>query len=194
MDDSLEPVIEEMKQEIDKWIAYINDKDAEKIIKRTTLQAGVHGYALLKYEGGRVDVTDYPLDLSMPGKSRLSTNGGLTEEQVREQIVPELAHYMQHKLKALPPAVLDYRFDFEGNFQVVSGGTVKVPILKYMDEAKKQLLLERISSYISSKLEAGKYPTKPLETFSWPGICWMKNCIPSWIPAESLVCMSGYKS
>ncbi|AIQ52718.1 DUF6138 family protein [Paenibacillus sp. FSL R7-0331] len=165
MDYSLQPIIEEMKQEIDKWIAYINDKDAEKIVKRTTLQAGIHGYALLKYEGGRVDVTDYPLDLSMPGKSRLSTSGGLTEEQVRELIVPELAHYMQHKLKALPPAVLDYRFNFEGNFEVVSGGTVKVLILKYVDEAKKQQLLDRISSYISSKLEAGKYPTKPLETF-----------------------------
>lgn len=114
MDDSLEPVLEEMKQEIDKWIAYINDKDAEKIIKRTTLQMGIHGYALLKYEGGRVDVTDYPLDLSVQGKSRLSTSGGLTEEQVREQIVPELAHYMQHKLNELPPAVLDYRFNFEG--------------------------------------------------------------------------------
>ncbi|CAM4490856.1 DUF6138 family protein [Paenibacillus typhae] len=165
MDYSMEPIIEEMKQEIDKWIAFINDKDAEKIVKRTTLQVGIHGYALLKYEGGRVDVTDYPLDLSVPGKSRLSTGGGLTEEQVREQIVPELARHMQHRLSSLPQAVLDYRFDFEGNFQVVNGGTVKVPILKYVDEAKKQQLLDRIGSYISSKLEAGKYPTKPLETF-----------------------------
>ncbi|MBY0011891.1 DUF6138 family protein [Paenibacillus typhae] len=165
MDCSLEPNIDEMKQEIDKWIAYINDKDAEKIVKRTTLQVGIHGYALLKYERGRVDVTDYPLDLSVPGKSRLSTGGGLTEEQVREQIVPELARHMQHRLSSLPQAVLDYRFDFEGNFQVVNGGTVKVPILKYVDEAKKQQLLDRIGSYISSKLEAGKYPTKPLETF-----------------------------
>lgn len=165
MDYSLEPIIDEMKQEIDKWIAYINDKDAEKIVKRTTLQVGIHGYALLKYEGGRVDVTDYPLDLSVPGKSRLSTGGGLTEEQVREQIVPKLARHMHNRLNSLPQAVLDYRFDFEGNFQVVNGGTVKVPILKYVDEAKKQLLLDRIGSYISSKLEAGKYPTKPLETF-----------------------------
>ncbi|MDF9839250.1 MULTISPECIES: DUF6138 family protein [unclassified Paenibacillus] len=164
MDYSLEPIIDEMKQEIDKWIAYINDKDADKIVKRTTLQAGIHGYALLKYDGSRADLTDNLLDLSVPGKSRLSTSGGLTEEQVREQIVPELARYMQHRLKALPPAVLDYRFKFEGNFQV-SGGFVKVPILEYVDEAKKKLLLDRISLYISSKLEAGKYPTKPLETF-----------------------------
>ncbi len=45
------------------------------------------------------------------------------------------------------------------------GGEVNVRILDYVDEVKKQQLLERISLYISGKLEAGKYPAKPLETF-----------------------------
>lgn len=193
MDYTLEAILEEMKMEIDKWLIYISDKEAEKIVKRTTLQAGIHGYALLEYADGRVDVTDKLLDLNEPGKSKQTTPEQLTEVQVREQIIPELASYMQNKLNALPPAVLDYRFRFDGKFKV-NEGVVHVHILEYVDEAKKQQLLEQIRLYTLNKLDAGKYPTKPLETFSWPGISWMKDCIPSWIPAESPLCMTRYKS
>ncbi|MEI2394173.1 DUF6138 family protein [Paenibacillus phytohabitans] len=164
MDYTLEAILEEMKMEIDKWLIYISDKEAEKIVKRTTLQAGIHGYALLEYADGRVDVTDNLLDLNEPGKSKQTTPEQLTEVQVREQIIPELASYMQNKLNALPPAVLDYRFRFDGKFKV-NEGVVHVHILEYVDEAKKQQLLEQIRLYTLNKLDAGKYPTKPLETF-----------------------------
>ncbi|WP_342447454.1 DUF6138 family protein [Paenibacillus ihuae] len=163
MNHMAEAILEEMKKEIDQWMAYINDKDAEKTVKRTTLQAGIHGYALLEYVDGRVNVTDNVLDLSLPGNSKQNTSGQLIEEQVRE-LIPELAAYMQHHISTLPRAVIDYRFTFDGKFRV-RGGEVNVRILDYVDEEKKEQLLERISLYISGKLEAGKYPTKPLETF-----------------------------
>lgn len=163
MDHTLETILDEMKQEIDNWIAYISNKDAEKIVKRTKLQVGIHGHALLEYAKGRVDVTDDELNLTLPGATAIPGEL-LSEEEVREQIVPELASYMQHKLNALPPALIDYQFTFDGKFRTREGG-VNVRILEFVDETKKQQLLERISIYISDKLEAGKYPTKPLETF-----------------------------
>ncbi|WP_332910031.1 DUF6138 family protein [Paenibacillus sonchi] len=163
MDHTLETLLDEMKQEIDNWAAYISYIDADKIVKRTTLQVGIHSGALLEYAKGRVDVTDGELDLTVPG-SKAGPSEWLTGEQVREQIVPELASYMQHKLNGMPPALTDYQFTFNGKFQVREGG-VNVRILEYVDETKKKLLLERISAYVGNKLEAGKYPTKPLETF-----------------------------
>jgi len=163
MGDTLERILDEMKQEIDNWIAYISDIDAEYIVKRTSLQVGIHSSVLLEYAKGRVDVTDVELDFAMPGEA-VSPGGPLTEEQVREQIVPELASYMLHKLNELPSALIDYQFTFTGKFQTLEGG-VNVCILEVVDETKKKQLLDRISNYVADQLEAGNDPTQPLETF-----------------------------
>ncbi|MGE7823920.1 DUF6138 family protein [Paenibacillus sp. NPDC093718] len=163
MDQTLETLLNEMKREIDKWMAYIGDKNADKIVKRTSLQIGIHDYALLEYNKGRVSMTDDELDLSMPG-DRGTPDEPLTEEHVREHIVPELSSYMQHILDEMPSALIDYQFTFNGKFRVREGD-LNLCILTYADETKKKQLQERISIYIANKLEAGTYPTKPLETF-----------------------------
>ncbi|WP_201259412.1 DUF6138 family protein [Paenibacillus sp. LC231] len=49
MDQTLETRLNEMKQEADQWMAFISDKNAENIVKRTSLQIGIHDYALLEY-------------------------------------------------------------------------------------------------------------------------------------------------
>ncbi|SEG71887.1 DUF6138 family protein [Paenibacillus sp. UNC499MF] len=166
MDLTPETILDEMKRQIDKWIAYISDKDANQIIKRTTLQLGIHDYALLEYVKGRVTVTDNKIDFAIPedgaGKSRPAEM--LTGEHVRERIVPELASYIRDTFKEIPSAVIDYHFTWNGKFQT-KDGEIHVLLYEYIDEAKKKLLLERISDYIAKKLEEGKYPTKPLETF-----------------------------
>ncbi|NEN81877.1 DUF6138 family protein [Paenibacillus elgii] len=167
MDNMLEELINEMKQAIVQWFEFIGDKDAEQIVKRTPLQVGIHDYGLLEYAKGRVSVTDTELDFLSP---EVKTGLGepaelLSEEQVREQIVPRLAAFMQQQLDSLPsPALIDYNFSFWGKFRVREG-EVTLPILQYIDEAKKERLLNAIASYIQTKLDDGKYPTKPLETF-----------------------------
>ncbi|GGG69220.1 DUF6138 family protein [Paenibacillus radicis (ex Gao et al. 2016)] len=163
MDCTLEPILEEMEREIDTWITYIRDKDAEKIVKRTTLQVGIHGNALLEYAKGRVDVTDKELDLTKP-KGQVNLDESLTEEEVQAKIIPKLASYIQEKLNELPSALIDYRFTFNGKFRT-RDGRINVLIHEYVDETKKEQLLEQISVYIANKLEAGNFPTKPLETF-----------------------------
>ncbi|MDR6885213.1 DUF6138 family protein [Bacillus sp. 3255] len=164
MDHKSESILGEMKREIDHWIAFIHDKNAEKIVKRTSLQVGIHGYALLEYAAGRVDVTDEEPASTLPEGNAGPIGEFLTEEQVREWIVPELASYMRHRLNELPTAVIDYQFTFNGKFRTREG-EVNVRILEYVDETKKTYLLEQISTYIADKLTAGKYPSKPLETF-----------------------------
>ncbi|MFS0838788.1 DUF6138 family protein [Paenibacillus sp. 1P03SA] len=166
MDFTPETILDEMKRQIDKWIAYISDKDADQIIKRTSLQLGIHDYALLEYNNGRVTVTDNKIDFGIPedGPRRNRAAEMLTEELVRERIVPELASYIRDTFKEIPSAVIDYHFTWNGKFQTREG-EILVLLYEYIDEEKKNLLLERISDYISKKLEEGKYPTKPLETF-----------------------------
>ena len=163
MDQTLETLLNEMKLEIDKWMAHISDKNAEDIVKRTSLQIGIHDYALLEYDKGRVSMTDHDLDLSMP-IDRGTPGEPLTEEHVREHIIPELSTYMQHKLDEMPSSLIDYQFTFNGKFRVREGD-LNLSILTYADETKKKQLRERIATYIANKLEAGTYPTKPLETF-----------------------------
>lgn len=167
MDSMLEDLINEMKQAIVQWFEFIGDKDAEHIVKRTPLQVGIHDYGLLEYAKGRVSVTDTELDFLSPKvKTRLGEPAELlSEEQVREQIVPRLAAFMQQQLDSLPsPALIDYNFTFWGKFRVQEG-EVTLPIVQHIDEAKKERLLNSIASYIQTKLDDGKYPTKPLETF-----------------------------
>ncbi|MBU5346085.1 DUF6138 family protein [Paenibacillus lautus] len=163
MDQTLETLLNEMKQEIDQWMAFISDKNAENIVKRTSLQIGIHDYALLEYDKGRVSMTDDDLDLSMP-EDRRTPGEPLTEELVREHIVPELSSYMQRKLDEMPNSIIDYQFTFNGKFRVRECD-LNLCILTYADETKKKQLQERISIYIANKLEKGTYPTKPLETF-----------------------------
>nr|WP_233697405.1 DUF6138 family protein [Paenibacillus profundus] len=160
-------ILDEMKASINEWFDYIGDKDVEGIAKRTSLQVGIHDYALLEYAKGKISVTDSELDFMSPKvKNRQGESAELlSEEQVREQITPQLALFMQQKLNSLQhSALINYQFTFWGRFRM-QGGEVKLPILEYVDEMKKEQLLKRIASYIQTKLEAGKTPTKPLETF-----------------------------
>lgn len=167
MNTNHDTILEEMKQAIDDWFACIRATDAEAIVKRTTLQAGLHDYALLEYTDGRASVTDIPLDF--PSSDRMGgygeTVGELTEDEVRKQFIPQLAAYVREKLDSLSStALIDYRFTFAGKF-AHKEGEVDLPILVYVDDRKREQLLQAICAYIQTRLDTGNHPTKPLETF-----------------------------
>jgi len=149
------------------WAEEISHKDADQIVKRTSLQVGIHDSALLEYNKGKVSVGDSDLNFAYPEdnnhKSKSYPGEALTEIQVA-QIVPELASYMRQKINELPSALLNFQFTLDGKFRTQEG-EVNIRILEYVDETRRQQLLEQISEYIAVKIEAGKYPTKPLETF-----------------------------
>ncbi|MED4731715.1 DUF6138 family protein [Aneurinibacillus migulanus] len=73
---------------------------------------------------GRVSVTDIEQDFISP-KVKIKHSEPtelLSEEQVREQVAPELALFMQRKLNSLQfSTLIDYMFTFSGKFQVQEG-------------------------------------------------------------------------
>ncbi|WP_405154016.1 DUF6138 family protein [Paenibacillus sp. FSL K6-0108] len=118
---------------------------------------------MLDYRPGRttVDSVDLGLDEGLKSKNA----GPFTEEEVRNEIQPKLVEVIQEKLDKLADTpLIDYRFTFRGKFPTTEG-KLQVTMLEYINEGKKQQLLERIHTYVDQKLLKGSYPTKPLESF-----------------------------
>lgn len=156
--------MEEMIEVIEPWFdEQLKRDDLEKAVKRTTLQMGIFNDILLDYRPGRttVDSVDLGLDEGLKSKSV----GPFTEEEVRNEIQPKLVEVIQGKLDKLADTpLIDYRFTFRGKFPTTEG-KLQVTLLEYINEGKRQQLLERIHTYVDQKLLKGSYPTKPLESF-----------------------------
>ncbi|GED16649.1 DUF6138 family protein [Aneurinibacillus migulanus] len=91
---------------------------------------------------GRVSVTDIEQDFISP-KVKIKHSEPtelLSEEQVREQVAPELALFMQRKLNSLQfSTLIDYMFTFSGKFRVQEGEEEKTSgtnHLLYRNEAR----------------------------------------------------------
>ncbi|MDR9749082.1 DUF6138 family protein [Paenibacillus taichungensis] len=156
--------MEEMIEVIEEWFSeQMKRDDLEEAVKRTTLQMGIFNDILLDYRPGRttVDSVDLGLDEGLKSKNP----GPFTEEQVRNEIQPKLVELIQEKLDKLADTpLIDYRFTFRGKFPTTEG-KLQVTLLEYINEEKRQQLLERIHTYVDQKLLKGSYPTKPLESF-----------------------------
>ncbi|OAX51088.1 DUF6138 family protein [Paenibacillus sp. AD87] len=156
--------MEEMIEVIEEWFSeQLKRDDLEKAVKRTTLQMGIFNDILLDYRPGRttVDSVDFGLDEGLKSKNP----GPFTEEQVRNEIQPKLVEVVQETLDKLADTpLIDYRFTFRGKFPTTEG-KLQVTMLEYINEGKRQQLLERIHTYVDQKLLKGSYPTKPLESF-----------------------------
>lgn len=156
--------MEEMISTIHEWFDEQEKRDdLESVVKRTTLQMGIFNDILLDYRPGRTTVDSVDLGLDDGLKSKQA--GAFTEEQVRNEIGPKLVEVVQGRLNKLADSpLIDYRFTFRGKFPTTEGKQ-QLTLLEYINEEKKQQLLERIHTYIDQKLENGAYPTKPLESF-----------------------------
>nr|WP_154896667.1 DUF6138 family protein [Paenibacillus xylanexedens] len=156
--------MEEMIGAIHEWFDEQEKRsDLDKVVKRTTLQMGILDDVLLDYRPGRTTVDSLDLGLDDGLKSRNA--GSFTEEQVRSEIQPQLAEVIQRRLDELGDTpLIDYRFTFRGKFPTTEG-KLQLTLFEYINEEKKEQLLERIHTYVEQKLENGTYPTKPLESF-----------------------------
>ncbi|WP_072329199.1 MULTISPECIES: DUF6138 family protein [unclassified Paenibacillus] len=157
--------LEEMVSEINNWFGELNKrKDAEGIVKRTTLQIGIYNGIMLDYQPTRTTVESLDTGWNASGSKSMMASP-FTREQVLHEIRPSLADLVEEKLDKLEMSpLIDYRFTLQGTFATIEG-PVKVTVLERVFEEKKRQLLERIQAYIEKKLEKGSYPTKPLETF-----------------------------
>lgn len=160
----LEQATREMTMAIHAWFdERLQRTDLDDAVNRTTLQAGVFSDFMLDYKPGRTTADD--IDLGFDDDVRLRTPARLDDAQVRDLIAPQLAALVQARLAPLVDTpMIDYRFTFRGKFQTAQG-KLHLTLLEYVNDNKRQLLLERIHAYVDRKLTHGTHPTERLETF-----------------------------
>jgi hypothetical protein len=160
---ALEQALEEIVQAIHEWFdEQAARTDLEQTIQRTKLQMGIFDDIFVLYKPGRTIVDS--LDMGWDEGSLSTQTIRFTEELVRTEIQPRLVEVVQEKLAEWADTpLIDYRFTFRGKFPT-RDGMLKLTLLEYINEEKRQQLLERIRTYTEQKLEKGVYPTKPLET------------------------------
>ncbi|MBR2563741.1 MAG: hypothetical protein IKE29_03885 [Paenibacillus sp.] len=164
MSTEYDQAMEEMIAALHEWFnEQAKRNDLDDTVKRTTLQMGVFNKILLDYRPGRTIVDSVDLGWDDGYKSKQA--GIFTKEQVRTEIQPKLVEVVRGRLDELAntPAI-DYRFTFRGKFPTTEG-ELELTLLEYINEEKRQQLMEHIHTYIDKKLENGTYPTKPLESF-----------------------------
>ena len=162
----VELVTEEMTAAIHAWFdEKLQRTDLEQSVRRTTLQAGIFNDLMLDYKPGRPMADDLDLGLDNDDASRFRTAARLDDAHMRDAVVPRLTAVVQARLAPLADTpMIDYRFTCRGKFQTAQG-KLHLTLLEYVNEDKRQALLENIHAYIGQKLTHGKHPTKPLETF-----------------------------
>ncbi|MCC7702836.1 hypothetical protein IGS59_11330 [Janthinobacterium sp. GW460P] len=160
----LEQATREMTMAIHAWFdERLQRMDLDDAVNRTTLQAGVFSDFMLDYKPGRTTADD--IDLGFDDDVRPRTPVRLDDAQVRDLIAPQLAALVQARLAPLVNTpMIDYRFTFRGKFQTAQG-KLHLTLLEYVNDNKRQLLLERIHAYVDRKLTHGTHPTEKLETF-----------------------------
>ncbi|ANY68985.1 hypothetical protein BBD42_22720 [Paenibacillus sp. BIHB 4019] len=159
--------IDEMKREIHQWFDQLEKQDAADTVKRTKLQVGVFDYALIDCTAEPIQIVDHDLGFGWPDEKdeQPDSHALFTIEQIQTLIKPQLAEVIGERLDLLASSpVTDYRFTFCGKFRAVES-VIELALVQYVNEAKKQELLGHIQTYVAQKLDAGNFPTKPLDTF-----------------------------
>lgn len=158
---------EEIADVMNEWFDQIEKKDADSIVRRTSLQIGIHNYARFEYINGKIKVFSHKDDFGSPEFQRQGAKPEepLTNERITNELLPLLEERLLRRIRSYDASpLLDYRFTVAGKF-VMGNEALAVTAVDYIHEEKRALLLERIADYIQSKLEAGVYPTDRLESF-----------------------------
>ena len=153
--------LQEILATVQAWLDEQAGREPGKTVARTTLQIGVFNELLFDYQPGR---SSLDVDLGF-GQGPASTQAPcLTPAQAGDELVPALALAFRRALASADPALLDYHFRLRATFPTTEGQREWL-VLELLDEPKRQALLARINAYIDSKLRAGSYDGKPLESF-----------------------------
>ncbi|WP_160710873.1 DUF6138 family protein [Chitinophaga solisilvae] len=167
MDSRQQTVIADIKQAIAQLLERLDQrKHAADIVKRTTLQAGIHDYVRFSYKQGEIllytDTDNKEVSLRYEGAA-IPDYPQTTEDITALQ--PLLDEALQQILATYDDApIIDYHFTIAGGFLTPAGKINMVP-LTYISQQKKTRLLENITIYLQQKITGGQYPTKDLQTF-----------------------------
>ncbi|MFJ5455259.1 DUF6138 family protein [Pectobacterium jejuense] len=159
------PMRDESLTAINKWFDTQEQRAGlDEIISRTTLQAGIHDDLILDYAPGRTSISSEAKP-DADGLSPGSRKGALSVAQIQESVVPVLAQVIAQRVEKLADtALIDYRFCFRAVFPATEGRLL-ITLFTFINEVKKQRLLESIHAYTDRYLTHGTAPTEPLQTF-----------------------------
>ncbi len=160
-------VAEEIVDVVADWLQQSEQKKGkamEEAINRTPLQIGLHSLLHIRYKKEKLQLFTWISDYGSAEHERQirPLDPSITREQVEQTLIPLLGQGIRQKLQAYEASVLlDYRFQV--SIEVDHSGIL--PIMHDVNKRKRELLLQRIHTYITDKLENKSYPTNPLESF-----------------------------
>ncbi|SDC91866.1 hypothetical protein SAMN02799630_01720 [Paenibacillus sp. UNCCL117] len=164
-----EIVVEDIAAAVLQWAEQTAAaKDAEAIVRRTSLQAGVYDFIRFEYRQGSINVFSTDDDFTSPEVyyRGVPQSNRLTEELLERELLPRLRTKLGRRLASLQQSpLLDFEFTVAGTFWTSDGAARRVRVLHAVEPAKKQRLLEHMEAYIRQELQAGKSPTDELDTF-----------------------------
>lgn len=160
-------VAKEIVDVVGDWLQQNEEKQGKamkKTVNRTSLQIGIHNLLHMRYTQDTLELFTWISDFgSAEHESRIRPlDTPLNQEQVKNILIPLLEQGIRQKLQAYENSVLlDYRVQVSIEMQP----SETLVILHEVNEQKREMLLQRIHTYIANKLENASYPTDPLESF-----------------------------
>ncbi|SJZ62854.1 hypothetical protein SAMN04488128_101973 [Chitinophaga eiseniae] len=168
MEKRFETIVNDITTAAGQLLQKMDEKtDSANIVRRTSLQAGVHDYIRFFYYKGQVHCFMDGMGNDRPDVKYEGTD--FPDAPLTKADIDQMLPLLQEKLKELyrsydDKPVLDFEFQVEGKFRI-DEKFYKLPVLHTTSEAKKNKLLQAIDQYLSKKIKEGQYPTKELETF-----------------------------
>lgn len=168
MEKRFETIVNDITTAVGQLLQKMDEKtDSANIVRRTTLQAGIHDYVRFFYYKGQVHCFMDDADSDQPDVKYEGT--GFPDTPLTHAEVDQLLPLLQEKLKTLylsydDKPLLDYEFRVDGKFRI-NDKFYKLPVLRTTSETKKTKLRQAIDQYLAKKINEGQYPTKELETF-----------------------------
>ncbi|MBC9932108.1 DUF6138 family protein [Chitinophaga qingshengii] len=164
MEQRLETIVNDISTAVGQLLQKMDaSKDAVSIIRRTTLQAGIHDYVRFFYYNGQVHCFADDAGSDRPDVKYEGTNVPLGKEDLAE-----LLPLLREKLEVLylsydDKPILEYYFTVDAKFRI-DEKFYKMTALETSSEAKKTALRKAIDTYLTKKIYEGQYPTQELET------------------------------
>lgn len=110
---------DEIADVMNEWFDQIEKKDSDSLVRRTSLQIGIHHYARFEYDEGTIRVFSYDDDFSSPEFQHRGTRQTepLSKERIANELLPLLEERLLGRIKSYDASsLLDYRFTIAGKF------------------------------------------------------------------------------
>ncbi|WP_269446103.1 DUF6138 family protein [Pectobacterium atrosepticum] len=173
------PLRDESLKAISEWFDALEKRvGVDKIVSRTTLQAGIHNDVVLDYAPGRTSISSESKS-DADGLSPGSRKGELSVAQIEEYVVLALTQAIALRVQKLADtAVIDYRFCFRAVLPAIEGRLL-VTLFTFTNEVNvNSSYLSLFTSISSSILLMAMRRLRRCKLSFWLATCLMYSFSP----------------